>query len=365
MKNQIYELYGHLLSDKSEIAESDRKSCRCPFYGGICDGGGNRYQTFLNKRVVEKNNLENYFNTDLELIPPGVCSLIVKDVKWVVCPRRVFSFSENQSDSYHSNLVANILKKYCALIENERIGIWSEAKIKYKEIKGDDEAKSFDYTFDFVVASVAPKKLTSVAKELGISERKLQNSLERSGHVLALRNGEYYMEHYPVGKLNLIEVMTSSTSGGNKNKGTTIQQSFINAIKGENHESPGINYRQVWARMVSQLIVKSQIGAAWNSKTLWILQDSLANYISKNTDLNLQKLISEFAKEINIVSLKYTNEFDENGCLKLSLNNLYAGEIPRITSDTDFNKLLQASVIPSMDYVKKKIILKKTKTILK
>ncbi len=364
MKNQIYELYGHLLTDKSDKAEANRKACKCPFYGGLCDGGGNRYQTFLNKRVLENNDLETYFDADIELIPPGVCSLIVKDVKWIVCPRRVFSFSENNTRNYHSDFVSGLIKQYCSLIENEKIGIWSEAKIRYIEKDGDEEAKSFDYTFDYVVASVAPKKLVSIADELGITQKKLQNSLEKKGHVLSLRDGEYYMEHYPVGKLNLIEVMTSSTSGGNKNKGTTIQQSFINAIKGENHESPGINYRQVWARMVSQLIVKSQIGAYWKSKTLWILQDSLVKYISRSTDLNLQKLISEVAKEINIVSLKYTDTPDENGCLKLGLDNLYAGEIPKITDDTDFNKLLQASVIPSMDYVRNKIVLKMPKSIL-
>ncbi len=364
MKNQIYELYGHLLNDKTEIAETHRRNCTCPFYDGLCDGGGNRYQTFLNKKVLENNGLESYFEANIDLIPPGVFSLLVKDTKWIVCPRRVFSFTNEVTQNFHSQFVATIIKKYCDLIENEKIAIWSEAKIKYSGKNDEDESKSFDYTFDYVIASVAPRELKSIANDLGITVRKLQNSLERSGQTLSFRNDEYYMEHYPVGKLNIIEVMTSSTSGGNKNKGTTIQQSFINALKDEDHESPGINYRQVWARMVSQLIVKSQIGASWGSKTLWIVQDSLTNYISKSTDLNLKKLISEFSKEVNIVSLKYTDEFDENGCIKLGLKNLYAGEIPKVTGDTDFNKLLQASVIPEMELVRDKIIMKTPKAII-
>ena len=113
--------------------------------------------------------------------------------------------------------------------------------------------------------------------------------------------------------------------------------------------------------MVSQLIVKSQIGKAWNSKTLWILQDSLSNYITQSTDLNLAKLISNVAKEVNLVAIKYSEKADNNGCLKLQEHNLYAGEIPKITSDTDFNKLLQAAIIPEMEEISCKLILKKIK----
>ncbi|MGI9057395.1 MAG: hypothetical protein ACR2H5_02350, partial [Ktedonobacteraceae bacterium] len=50
---------------------------------------------------------------------------------------------------------------------------------------------------------------------------------------------------------NIIEIMTSSTSGGNKDKGTTISGAFQDAILGRSHRGPDINYRQVWARMVS------------------------------------------------------------------------------------------------------------------
>lgn len=100
MKNQIYELYGHLVTDKSAEANENRKICNCSFYDGLCDGGGNRYQTFLNKKNLEKHALEGYFDESIDLIPPGVCSLIVKDTKWVVCPRRVFSFSQNGTANF-------------------------------------------------------------------------------------------------------------------------------------------------------------------------------------------------------------------------------------------------------------------------
>jgi len=43
---------------------------------------------------------------------------------------------------------------------------------------------------------------------------------------------------------------------------------FEDAVLGKPHQGPGINYRQVWARMVSQLVVKSEVGLAWGGKTI-------------------------------------------------------------------------------------------------
>ena len=358
MKNQIFELFGHAIDDISEKADFHRRNCICPFYNRLCDGGGNRYQTFLSSKKVKELGLDTYFQRELANYPPGVCSLKVKDKNWIVCPRRLFSFSEGQEDNYHTSLVKKIVKKYCKLEKGRPIGIWPEVKIKYKEQDG-EFVKSFDYTFDYIVASVSPRPIDEIASELSISSKSLKAKIEKLNLVLSYRNEKLCIENYPTGKLNIIEVMTSSTSGGNKNKGTTIQQSFINAIKNENHVSPGINYRQVWARMVSQLIVKSQISNHWNSNTLWILQDSLTDYISLSTDLNLTKLISKVPKGVNLVSVKYSNQYDRNGCLKLMEDHLYSGEIPTVRGDTDFNKLLQASIIPQENFVKNKIVLKK------
>lgn len=103
------------------------------------------------------------------------------------------------------------------------------------------------------------KPLAEAAKLLGLSELKLIDKLTDLGFTLASRKGTYFLEEFPVGPPLVIEVMTSSTSGGNKAKSTTIQQAFKKAIRREQHQAPGINYRQIWARMVSQLIVKSQI----------------------------------------------------------------------------------------------------------
>lgn len=63
----------------------------------------------------------------------------------------------------------------------------------------------------------------------------------------------------------VIEVLTCSTSGGNRSAQTDMKSAFKNAAllaKGLNSgdaESPGVNLRQLWARMASQLIANIAI----------------------------------------------------------------------------------------------------------
>jgi hypothetical protein len=237
-------------------------------------------------------------------------------------------------------------------------------KIKYSEESDDedDADKKFDYTFDYIICPTQPKLLSETATQLGMTERKLESSLTKNGYTLASRMGRTYIEEYPSGNPLVIEVMTSSTSGGNKAKETTIQSAFRKAILGQPHEAPGINYRQVWARMVSQLIVKSQIGKAWGGQTIWVLQDALTAYISSTTDLNLRKLISKALKEVNILSLRYAAR-SRDGVRPLEVDNLYAGQIPPIQGDTDFNKLLQAASIPPKLILEAKLLSKRPRTI--
>jgi hypothetical protein len=102
-------------------------------------------------------------------------------------------------------------------------------------------------------------------------------------------------------------------------------------IRGSNHNAPGINYRQVWARMVSQLIVKSQIALSWNSHTIWLVQDVLADYISKSTALVLPDYLSEKLNEVNILSIGYgdsVNDKKEN-ILELKETKLFSGPISK------------------------------------
>lgn len=211
-----------------------------------------------------------------------------------------------------------------------QLGIWSEVKLKYSE---DEEGgfcgKKFDYTFDYVICPLKPRLLPEAAARIGFDERKLQRKAESLGFNLASRDGDLFREDYPSGPQRIVEVMTSSTSGGNKEKGTTIQNAFRRALLGEEHDATSINYRLIWARMASQLIVKSQIAQARGGKAIWVLQDSLAQYISKTTNLTLRNLISAVLKGINLLSLKDAEACNKRGPLALEKEHLYAGDIER------------------------------------
>lgn len=368
MSSRIYELFGYLATDRSAEATTHRKECRCPFSGEECDGGGNRYQSFLHLDAARDRELVAFFNGRKDDIPAGVCSLLTTDRVWIVCPRRLFVLDQGTEHTAHEAFCEDLLRRYAPAAQTQKAGVWSEVKMKYTEDGPEDDEdneKSFDYTFDYIVCPTHPKPLSEVAALQEVTERKLEAALTKNGYTLARRNGRTYVEEYPDGIPLIIEVMTSSTSGGNKAKGTTIQNAFRQAILGEEQEAPGINYRQVWARMVSQLIVKSQIGKAWGGKTIWILQDALANYISSTTDLNLRKLISQALKEVNILTLRYQQERQQRaGTVPLEVDNLYAGQIPPIHGDTDFNKLLQAASIPPKAVLEAKLLSKRPRTFI-
>jgi hypothetical protein len=153
-----------------------------------------------------------------------------------------------------------------------------------------------------------------------------------------MRNSEYWIDDFPTDPLIIIEVMTSSTSGGDKKKRTQIAMACEDAIlHGMAHNAPGINYRQVWARMVSQLIVNSQVALAWGGKTIWLVQDVLADYISKSTALCLPEYLTDRLDEVNILSTSYGNAITEktNGVIELKETRLFAG--PIATSETGSN----------------------------
>ncbi len=105
-------------------------------------------------------------------------------------------------------------------------------------------------------------------------------------------------------------------------------------LYGQNHNAPGINYRQVWARMVSQLIVKSQVGMSWGGKTIWLVQDVLADYISKSTALILPQYIADQLNEVNILSFGYGDNVnnEDDALIELRDSKLFAGPITQGSS---------------------------------
>ena len=100
--------------------------------------------------------------------------------------------------------------------------------------------------------------------------------------------------------------MTASTSGSDTEAGTNIAASFTDAILGMEHNCPGINKRQVWGRMATQLFAKSALAEAWGGKTIWLVQDKLLKNIELTTKLTVDSTPKPTATgTINFLSMKY------------------------------------------------------------
>jgi len=333
--SKIFELFGYPLDRWCDEAQENCRQAHCPFMNAECDGGGNRYLSGINLKI--RKDLRTYF-PGKKSVQSGVCSLQLTpdEQPWIVCPRRLLSLKQEKTH-YQSATVAKLVA-VSNLQEQSSYRVWSEVKMKVAQDGEDGESKSFDYTFDYVLAGSTPKPLSEVASLIGKTKSQTQKIAEANGYTLAQRDGECWIENFPADPITIIEVMTSSTSGGNKDKRTQIAMAFEDAVKnGDNHNAPGINYRQVWARMVSQLIVKSQVGMAWGGRTIWILQDLLANYISKSTALNLEKYASDHPDEVNILAFGYGKKMltDEHKGkpIELTDNRFYAGPVSETGQD--------------------------------
>jgi len=347
--SKIFEVFGFPLESTHPDAIEHRRKAHCPFMEAPCDGGGNRYLSALN--LNKHPELSKHF-PGLETIQAGVCSLLVKDDPWIVCPRRLLALG-SPNESHLQDKIRADLAEYSALEDNVTYKVWSEVKMKVATQTTSDESKVFDYTFDYVIAGKQRKQLSEISEIVGKSERVCERIASENGLTLARRNGEVWVDDFPSDPVIIVEVMTSSTSGGNKTKRTQIGMAFEDAIlNGNTHEGPGINYRQVWARMVSQLIVKSQVGLAWGGKTLWVLQDVLTNYISDSTGLNLKNYLSSHADEVNILAFGYgehPHPEKNTGVVQLSETEFFAGPISKSDSqenDGGFIDIIKIGAAP-------------------
>jgi hypothetical protein len=369
---KIFEIFGYRLNDKSSEAQNARTKALCPFMGKPCDGGGNRFASHIH--LKETHPLREHFDPAIEKAPSGVCSIQTKagESPWIVCPRRLLSFDRSTSAlSAHDALQSAILA-HSGFRPGVTIGVWAEVKIKVKSSQAgasndeDSDDRNFDYTFDYVLFSLGRVRLDEVSAMAQLTKPKTRTALIQSGFTLALRDGTDWVEDFPVGPPTIIEIMTSSTSGGNKTKRTTIPMAFEDAIKGAEHQAPGINYRQVWARMVSQLIVKSEVGIAWGGRTFWVLQDLLVDYISESTKLNIRQFLSQVPSEVNIVTMGYDKSFIGADTDKAALTNphLYAGPIAAEHDDLSapsFEDIIHVGEVPQLSKLLS-VIMKKPRT---
>jgi len=326
--SKIFELFGYRLDCWNEDAAINRATAWCPFMDSECDGGGNRHLSALD--LTKFTNLTQYF-PGKGLVQAGVCSLQLREggQPWIVCPRRLLTL-RGETHSQHQSSVRKELFEYAELEKDKSFRVWSEVKMKVKTLNYEDKSKSFDYTFDYIITGLERKSLSEVARLLHRTVRSSQNLAQQLGYTIAQRNGQMWIEDFPSDPIVIVEIMTSSTSGGDKKKRTQIPMAFEDAIiNPSKHNAPTINYRQVWARMVSQLIVKSQVGIAWKGKTIWLVQDLLADYISSSTALELSRYIASRASEVNVLAFSYGDiDCSSNKPLaNLKASGFYSGPI--------------------------------------
>lgn len=300
----VKELFGNVL----EASGEQGKACRlalCPHMNKLCDGGGNRDMARWSATEQPLAPLfdQSVGETGNGYIPCGVCSIrfsrsenVGTPVDWAVCPRRLLTFEGHGFSEMQRPLGERVLG-LAGFQTGDRVRVWSEITLS-------DRATNFRYRLDYVLRAA---------------------------------------DGPPV----IVEIMTASTSGGNKRKRTDIQSAFCDAVLyahallDERGSSPGVNVRQVWARMASQMIVKSQIANAWGGTTIWVVQDSLLNYIRSNTGLRLDQLrsLSWEPDEVNVVSANINDPNDLQ---------LYAGPIRSRDGEACWTDLLNAPGIPDL-----------------
>ena len=301
----VKELYGLPIGEGGDRREIIRQA-HCPHMMAQCDGGGNRDMARLPANDQTMAELFDPAVGSLSggFIPCGVCSIHVASsresdtgVDWAVCPRRILTF-QNGGFSVSQTPLAQRSLQLGGFQKGDRVSVWSEVRIIDRQL-------GIDYRFDYILR-----------KE----------------------------DTPPI----LIEIMASSTSGGNRRKRTDIQSTFLNAVLYEFGiaqrlgQSPTVNARQVWARMMSQMIVKSEIMNSWGGRAIWIVQDSLKDYISRSTGLDLNALHSENWQtgEVNLVSVNINDPHDLN---------LYSGPIrPRSNSEAFWLELPTAPALPDI-----------------
>lgn len=311
-----------------------------------CDGGGNRYLS--NVDLKRSPALARLFPGRAE-IPSGVCSLQLKpdESPWIVCPRRLLVLGRaNAGTRQYQNYAESLLVRHAGYDAGTKVGIWPEVKMKHHD---NARKKSFDYTFDYILMPIGRASSSYVEEATGKRWGQLKSLIQKAGYTLSLGRDGHYVEDFPMGNPSIVEIMTSSTSGGNKRKRTTIPMAFEDAMLGKMHEGPGINYRQVWARMVSQLIVKSEVGLSWGGKAFWVLQDSLSDYITTSTALDFGNFVATTASEVNVISLSYGDQRkNASGILELNVGEFYAGPISSSgqTAQPCFQDMIRAPACP-------------------
>ena len=348
----IFELFGFPLHDRSEIADKTRRSAFCPFMEDRCDGGGNRNQTKIH--INDKDlALAQCFNKEINTVIPGICSITAGEDTWVVCPRRLFAAKNinnaipvvNRAFQTHER---DILLQ-TELPKDKDVGIWSEVYVKQQI-----EDAEINYHFDYIAVPLGYLTLRNFLQQFHLTKQQLneellnfaQNMKKRGYYPKGIKDVADLIIRLPeMEKPYIFEIMTASTSGSDTENETDIRSAFRNAILYKDHESPGINKRQVWGRMVTQLFAKTALAHSWGGQTLWIIQDELLRNIELTTLLKTNKIEKRDGSDINLIVMHYQNQ--ENGSRVINLKGTLTGDSGlEFTGDDTFTDILLPKITP-------------------
>ncbi|MGB3558374.1 MAG: hypothetical protein WBA24_07495, partial [Geitlerinemataceae cyanobacterium] len=325
----IFEIFGFPVDDRSEEVEAIRKSRQCPFMGATCDGGGNRYQTKI--KLTSQEPLTSYFNSDVAEVIPGVCSIQSGEDIWVVCPRRLFAakFDGQGVPSINRDLqpYERDLLIHAGLPSETDIGTWAEVSLKHRVADAE-----INYHFDYILAPLVEISLRTLLNQsdfAGSTEQYLADLVRiarKSGYFKDKKKSlaDVSIALPDLSNLYILEIMAASTSGSNTENSTDMRSAFRNALLVSEHISPGINKRQVWGRMVTQLFAKTALAHEWDGQTIWIIQDSLLHNIELTTRLKTADVPSEPQRNISLVIMNYYTSVD--GRTEISLKNTVEGD---------------------------------------
>lgn len=251
---------------------------------------------------------------------------------WVVCPRRLLAARYSDEglppvnyglQEYERNLLVS-----AGLPHGMDIGIWSEVNLKQTLDDAD-----INYHFDYIAAPLVEVSLEDELRNQKFAD--IQTESELKGLVDAAKQSGYYAkgQRNPVSvplllpdltRLYILEVMTASTSGSNTENETDMRSAFRNAILFSDHASPGINKRQVWGRMVTQLFAKTALARQWGGRSVWIIQDELLRNIELTTRLGTNFIADNPHQNITLVVMHY--EASSCGKRKMSFKTTIEGD---------------------------------------
>lgn len=328
----VGEILGYALGDQSPKANMSRLSYLCPFSGVVCTAG--------NRNVTVSVNLPG----GTQRRRAGVCSVVDPKGEWMVCPNRLFAFDTAQASGIKTfgelaepvQLVLGATGAWPLNAGPIGLGVWAEVRMAETSDGG-----VFDYRFDFVLQPVAEQSAEDFIRSWELSIR--QAPLARR----VLRNGRTGFCPFPVDGFPIVlEVMTASTQGSDTAKGTDIGSAFLAAwevaVEGGAPRAvpcPGPNVRQVWGRMATQLVAKSEATESWGGKTVWVMQDLLLDALTRSTRISDPTDVSASTLPLslnaaNLLSLSYTNAQAEAGDPRpVQLHKLIAEPIPSVLNE--------------------------------